>query len=289
MIKTSLLLLVAFALVGGIASAQETTMTIRPVTDMLGEGIDYRLAELSPDGSAIATADWGEQGVLEMCLYLFSEDSVTCYPVTEQFKAFPDGLHWSPDSKFIAFTEGQSLISFRDPDIWLFDRVMGIFSNLTDDGVEGSVISMVDAERRVILEDALLFDVQPVWNPLSGELYFFRYVIDEFNPEGIELMLYRVVPGDGEPKAVYDLTSYVGLFSVGEASANGESWLDGRAAISADGTKLAFIARDRSGKPAGEITDGVWVFDLKSGDPPTLVAPISLFLRGVPTWLAETG
>jgi len=125
------------------APAQDTSpVTVdsaRPVTEIIGQNNAY-LATVSPDGKYIA---WGQQSgkrqdrVLQLCLFEFETAAKKCSDLSpDVFDGYPYQFQWSPDSRYIAFSENPIEIA-SESDIWLFDRKAGTFTDLTDDGLVG--------------------------------------------------------------------------------------------------------------------------------------------------------
>ena len=205
---TALLLtlaLMSLLLTGFAAPAQDdspvTVDTARPVTEIVGEKSAY-LATVSPDGNFIV---WGKQSgrgrdrVLQACLFEFATAGKQCSDLSpDVFDGYPYQFQWSPDSRYIAFSENPVEMA-SESDIWLFDAQEGVFTNLTDDGLVGVWSYLVADGEKVRL------DYLPAWNPADGMIYFWRIV-----PLGnmrFTIGIYRIAPEGGDPELVRDLTA----------------------------------------------------------------------------------
>ena len=96
-----------------------------------------------------------------LCTYSFEADESRCYIVPETLASF-GSLVWSPDSRYVAFTE-ENIRGGDETDIWLYSMERHLLLNLTQDNVNGNLI-----------EPEALIDILPTWNPFDGSLMFFR-------------------------------------------------------------------------------------------------------------------
>jgi hypothetical protein len=216
-------------------------------------------AVLAPDSSAIA---WGDSQ--ELCLYRFAEEETKCYALPENFTAFGrySFLNWSPDSAYLAFNDS-FFDYYYEPDIWVFEVATETFTNRTDDGITDGVLSA--------LEEGAIFDYIPVWNPVNGDMYFFRST-EVAGIDRLSLELYLMPLSRTEPKLVRDLTRDFPIYSIYR-----------QPVISPDGTKMALIVI-----PARHDDPhlGVWVLNLQNGDLDQ-VATLDDLQQGLPDWLPE--
>jgi hypothetical protein len=240
-------------------SAQTTTLSwkvskVESIQHWVGESyFEDAFPVLSPDGSALVWSE-GDSGLR---IFTFADEQVTTYPWPDEF-----GEHysqystpsWSPDSQHFAFIEDPYYS--LDTDIWMLDRADGKFTNRTDDGIGSQVIK----PDRPFTRDYL-----PTWNPVNGDLYFFRTPSPIDKNSATELYLLPI--GRDEPKLVYDLTPDVAVFSIYRP-----------AVISPDGRRIAFMVRVQG---LSDPRNGVWVLDLKTGKPQQ-VASIEDLLKGLP-------
>jgi hypothetical protein len=264
------------------APAQEapavTVDTARPVTDIIGEKTAY-LATVSPDGKYIA---WGKQSgkrkdrVLQLCLFEFETAGKKCSDLSpDVFDGYPYQFQWSPDSRYIAFTENPVELA-SESDIWLFDSEGGSFTNLTDDGLVGMWSYLPDEGTNPQL------DYLPMWHPGDGMIYFWRVV-----PLGnlrYTIGIYRIAPAGGEAELVRDLTvdfaAQVPLFDYEEL------FLDGISAISPDGNTVAALMTTVT--EMGSTEQNLWTIDLAdtAAKPQKLATPDD-FRSGLPEWAQD--
>lgn len=289
---TSFLLVIALFAAGFTASAPTaaaadlpqqaaggvTVDSARPVTAVLDEKSAY-LATVAPDGNYIA---WGKQTgrgrnrVLQLCMFEFETAGKQCSDLSPKvFNGYPYQFQWSPDSRYIAFSENP-MSSGSESDIWLFDREAGTFTDLTDDGLVGNWSSMVsDGEKPQL-------DFLPMWHPADGQIYFWRVV-----PLGnmrFTIGVYRIAPAGGEAELVRDLTAdFAAQAPIFDYE---ELFLDGVSAISPDGSTLAVIMA--SFNDMGVTQTALWTIDLTddSVDPQQL-ADMSDFLAARPEWAQD--
>ncbi len=238
------------------------------LSEFLGMDIDARSARLSTDGLKIAWTDADGQAI---CIGNI-DAAARCYPWPAGMRS--SDLFWSPDSRLIA-THADALIERYEPDIWLLDVTGGVYTNLTDDGID-----------QLTNNDSLI-DITPVWNPVSGDLYFFRMTLGRNNMTNV---LHRIAAGPdgipgGLPQPVADLsTTFSQPFTV--YNFEGLFSLDGSAAISPDGTQLAILVRP---SPYNCEQSAIWLVDLASGMPRPLAAWPDIRLAGMPDWYDAKG
>jgi len=270
------------AVAPAVAAAQDdsgvTVDTARPVTEVVNEKNAY-LATVSPDGSHIA---WGKQSgrgrdrVLQLCLFEFESAAKGCSDLSvEVFDGYPYQFQWSPDSRYIAFSENPVQLG-SESDIWLFDTESQTFTDLTDDGLVGSWNALRSGGDQVKL------DLLPMWNNADGQLYFWRVV-----PLGnmrFTIGLYRIVPDGGDAELVRDLTAdfaaQAPLFDYEEL------FLDGMSAIAPNGNTLAVLMT--SFDEFGSAEQKLWTLDLTdAASKPQQMADADDFRSALPEWAQD--
>ena len=220
----------------------------------LNAEISAREALISPDAATIV---WDAGRSTGLCLYTLVDAEVVCAP-------YPDPLAdiyapvWSPDSRYIAFTENLPRY-LRESDIWIFTAADRVYTNRTDDGLTGTAF----ADDPATQQNALL-DLTPTWSP-NGDLYFFR---SKYREEDTANLLYRIpasdLLGNSEPEQVLDFTAYADtpfpVYSRSSGVPFSDDLLSGGAAVSPDRNQLAVLIR-----PADLAAPewGVWLFDLE--------------------------
>jgi Tol biopolymer transport system component len=240
------------------------------------EFVSYRNADeignprnmmVSPDAAKLA---WTDRDGL--CIFEIDTETQTCVGAEDVHLTAMSGFAWSPDSRYIAFHE-DLILRFDESDLWVFDVEHQMFTNLTDDGLAGSVLDAQDSTEFVPL------DYMPFWD--GSNLYFVR--ANGFNVEETATGIYRLSLADGvenvgEPELVADLTSALpiplSLYDLRRSS------LDGGLALSPDGRYVAFLSRP----PEGADTHEVWLLDLDSGNLERLATYGELTAYGLPEW-----
>jgi dipeptidyl aminopeptidase/acylaminoacyl peptidase len=254
MIKLFALLMFGLALTLTPAAAQPT-VTVEPLSDVINmDGADLRNAVISPDASMLA---WSDRD--NLCLYSLAEGSTDCTALPELYRG-QEPLAWSPDGAYLAFTEN-FFTQLREPDIWLFDVEAGMFINRTDDGQVNNLLRPPEGDRPRYI------DTLPTWNPVTGDLYFFRSEEMELFGDDIRTtQLMRIAAEDVpvwavEPEEVRNLTLQ---FDIPFSIYNPDTYtLNGALAFSPDGARLAMLVRPND---RNSPNWGLWLLDIERGD-----------------------
>lgn len=242
----------------------------------LSQGVES--AELSPDGQSIAwlVPALGRQAA-QLCVEpvgALETGQSQCVDIPD-YLGLPYRLAWSPDSRWIAFSEDPAAQAVES-DIWLFNVETGDWANRTDDGVGGAIDGLEPGTYTL--------DYLPMWHPISGELYFWRSTPIGLEQLGLELM--RLDPAlDAAPVRVRTLEQKLGtgLIPYGVQ----RFYLDGPSAISPDGARLAVVTA-----PSQEMnlspSNGLWLIDLADADAaPVQVATSLAWQAALPSWWAQ--
>lgn len=248
------------------------------MTEIIDEPSAY-LATVSPDGNFIA---WGKQSgrgkdrVLQICLFEFETAAKRCSDLSPAiFDGYPYQFQWSPDSRYIAFSENPIEMA-SESDIWLFDTEAESFTNLTDDDLVG-VWSYLIADGEMPALDYL-----PMWNVDDGQIYFWRIV--PLGNQRFTLGIFRLSADGGEAELVRDLTTmFAGQIPYYDYE---RIFLDGISAISPDGSAAAAIMTSIS--DVGTTEQKLWLIDLTDTKAePILLADIDDFRSGLPEWAQD--
>ncbi|HVO44277.1 MAG TPA: hypothetical protein VMT34_16735 [Aggregatilineales bacterium] len=199
-------------------------------------------AYLSPDGMHIFLASASTSGPYSLCVYSAAVEKESCGTLPTSPDLF--SIRWSPDSKWIAFTENFFLY-FREPDIWVMDAQSGKVTDLTDDQIIKLDISKIWSLPSI--------DVEPVWTPDSSQIVFIRYhgVPSASDPtkHDEQADLYRIAPTGGDPVQV-------GTFQYPTGAPPFPTYV---LTLSPDGKQIAYNVDAL--KPESAI-NGLWVADL---------------------------
>ncbi len=242
------------------------------------DDVNFRNAVLSPDGTRIAWADPSNDG--QVCLYEIANENTQCNPIPEIFGGAIRLLLWSPDSRYLAFSQ-DGLRLFQEPDIWVLDTDRQVFANRTDDNINrwrfGREPSSGDSRG------PLWFDYTFAWGP-DGNIYFVRFdAPDSSNFDEGTTGLYRVSPENGVPELIYDLTNDYERFAIYQQEQHD---LNGVMAVSPDATQIAFIVLERD---FDSFNSGVWVLSLSGDEAPRQVVRATEFIGGLPSDVSEDG
>ncbi|MBN1286748.1 MAG: hypothetical protein JXB47_15220 [Anaerolineae bacterium] len=249
--------LLVVLLTGAAAAAQDdggwVLADVQDLKETIGD-YDFEGAVLAPDGSAFA---WPDRGVEALCVYTFADALLTCSPWPEWAKI--PAIHylaWSPDGHYLAFTQ-EFFRYLNEPDIWVYEVTTGAFTNYTDDGVD-----------KIHFDESPSYwiDTLPVWDPNTGDLYFFstdnrRTIFD----------LYRLDLDDGVPELVFELTGLLEPFLV---------WQPPAISPGDDQMALLVMAPDLA-----DPRNGVWELDLEDGAFNQVAGLQPLADAGAPVWL----
>jgi hypothetical protein len=223
---------------------------------------------ISPDASTLI---WDDSRVDGLCLYTFSNGTIECTPYPENLRSIFN-MTWSPDSKYVAFTENFPYIR-NESDVWIFSVEERRFYDITNDDVWGADF------LRAAGEDATI-DLHPFWNPENGDLYFFRSIVG-VNSSINTVQRFdagKLLSGD-TPEIVIDLAKCIDSPATVYIYDDYDNFPS--AVISADGKQLAILIRPHEPEAAQW---GVWLSDLGSG---TLEQVITLGDMRNPAFHAE--
>lgn len=223
------------------------------ISDLIDE-VDPRTAMLAPDGTRIAWFDRRDDGGI--CVYELAAESTQCQTLPETFASAAPYVLWSPDSRYVAFTQ-DGLRYFHEPDIWVFDTENQVFSNRTDDGINRW--RLLRPPQAGDSPGPLWFDHTFTWGP-DGNIYFMRFNAPDAAEFGEGTSgLYRISPSDGEAELIRDLTNNFVRLSIYQQQ---EYNLNGAMAVSPDASQIAFIVMEND---FNSTANGVWLMPL-SGD-----------------------
>ncbi|MCC6615646.1 MAG: hypothetical protein IT320_19410 [Anaerolineae bacterium] len=241
----------------------------------LNEDINYRTAMLSPDGSMIGWFLPQDSGV--MCVYTLADEDTICSSVPEVFHGAPQYIMWSPDSRFITFTQ-DFVIRFQEADIWLYEVATRQFSNVTDDQINRwrpfQGVGPGDSPG------PMWIDIAYAWGP-DLNLYFAR--IELADPSTMDVYtagIYRLNPDSDETTLIRDITDEFERFAIFQTR---EVEFDGSLSVSPDAQQIAMIVLEPERDSA---KNGIWIMPLDgSAAPRQLVAQSAL----TPGLIAQSG
>jgi hypothetical protein len=235
---------------------------------------------LSPDGAAVAWFDRRENGAI--CLYRFARASTQCQPLPETFNSVAPVVLWSPDSRYVAFTQ-DGLRFFHEADIWLLDTQTLVYTNLTDDRINrlsllsSSTVSPGDSTG------PLWFDHSFTWGT-DGFIYFIRLDMpDTTQNDTYTIGLYRIAPEGGEAELIRDFTDDFERFSIYQLP---EYNLSGTLAISPDAGQIAFTVIEPQ---MNSLRNGVWVMPLSGSTAPRQLVTLADLTRATNPEFREAG
>lgn len=241
-----MVLVILVVLVCATATGQEipddTQIQLVDVVELhtLHEGIDPMTAVISPDAETIV---WTNADDKTLCLYTFADDAAECVPYPDAILALYD-IHWSPDSRTIAVVETETYAA----DLWLFNIENREFTNRSNEGPM--------EERTGIVEFAV-----PIWDSVSGDLYYFRY---QKANENCKQTLHHIPAtdlfDDTEPELIVDFSGRLRCLFPSVDSFPEFDTLNGKAEISPNGSYIAAIIR-----PGSLLAplNTVWLFNLE--------------------------
>jgi Tol biopolymer transport system component len=204
---------------------------------------------LSPDGTMYAVSIQATA----LCVYdTATQQEVSCASL-ELLNAGirVEDVVWSPDSTRLAFGE-QGFRYGSDGDLWIMDAASGELTNLTDDGFEGSLLSLGNDEEE---EPTYYLDVAPAWTPDSQFITFSRSPVingerqgndlAQVSAAGGEVEVLKTIP-DAEPGAVYFGTGW---------DPSGDTFYFSLTHLDSDNPE-----------------NGIWTYDVATGE----IAPLAL-------------
>lgn len=239
----------------GIPLASLTYTRAEPYETFIGDEVRPEHLIVSPDGQSIG---WIEsRGDGRVCVQALENGIPSCVALPENYRGPTLQFLWSPDGRYIAFTEDLPRY-LNESDVWLYDVQNGSIINRTDDGVDR--LRLGEPAEKTIWADGPL-----AWSP-DGTLYFIRLDV----PESSDLMdgnygLYRLQPDSGETALVRDLTN---IFEIVSIYAQPFGYFDGPMSVSPDGEQIAFIVFERTRE---SIKNGVWALALDGQSAPKQV------------------
>lgn len=239
------------------AAAQDAPFTLVTILEPL-DAVSAQTSVIAPDGSAVAFF----AGTVAVGIFDLNEGSAALITLPDTpFTPVPPA--WSPDSRYLAFTDGD--IGRADSDIYVLDRAAQTVVNVSDDGVTGDLRATNQA----------LVDTLPFWHPVDGGLYFFRS-----RPRVAPLTLFRVLPaaeGWSEPELLLNLGEALGGRAASALYPSPLQGLAGTAVFSPDGARLALIIGGRTAQA------GIWVVTLADGSAQQMAGSATVRL-GEPTY-----
>ncbi len=193
-------------LIPGVAVAQghapiQATPSASPVAEPAAawtvDGVDVVGVEgspvtMSPDGAMVA----GIGPEHQLCVWDLPALDVTCEEPSER-NINPGSIVWSPDGTAIAYTL-DAFLRGDESDLFMYELETGVSTNLTDDGVEGSLFSSDD-------DAPMLVDVMPTWTHDGQSLLFVR---SDFTTDDPDTDLMTISREGGEPVLLETVSDY---------------------------------------------------------------------------------
>lgn len=132
---------------------------------------DFRTIEnaaVSPNGAMLAwTGELNQRVTRELtdviCHHIFETNQSNCFLLPDERLTSVSPLNWSPDNRFITFTEDRILLN-DESDVWVYSVSPQTLINMTDDMVTGPDYDTLVAK----------VDLAPTWSPFDSSLYLFR-------------------------------------------------------------------------------------------------------------------
>jgi len=219
---------------------------------------------------------WKREG--ELCLYTFETAASGCNVAPDTYEGYPYAFFWSPDDKYVAFTE-DPVTQGNESDIWVFDTTNNEFKDLTDDGVQGSWVAAEAGSYEL--------DYLPMWNSQDGQIYFWRSIPDPEVPISLTLSIMKIAPEGGEPEEVRQVQGALGgnLIVFKE-----EAWfMDGVSALSPDGRQVAVLSINEDQSDTTEDdSNGLWLVDVAHPNVPLKqIATANDFNAANMTWIGS--
>jgi hypothetical protein len=250
------LLLLAAALLCGLpavtdpVAAQEGAST--DATPFVTERGNWRVYALSPDGTMVVAA---EPGAPELCTFAVpSGEEIACADLEgADIRLNPADIDWAPDSSGVVFAE-MVFVYLQDGDLWFLDAHSGELENLTDDGYSG-ILRFFDSED---IDETIYADISPAWSPDGSIIAFSRSTIgggSEDTPSALWLL--DVASGEARELALFDPT-YPG------ALIWGMDWSPDSGTVYATAGFAGYRSED----------NGVWAFDIETGEGEHLAGPM---------------
>ncbi|MCA9905643.1 MAG: hypothetical protein KC547_17430, partial [Anaerolineae bacterium] len=234
--------------------------------------INVRSAMLSPDGSMIGWHTPQSDGLI--CVYTFADGQTVCSTVPEIFRGAPQYIIWSPDSRYITFSQ-DFILRFEEADIWLYEVETRRFINATDDQIDRW--SPVGGTRDDNVEGPLWIDLAFTWGP-DLNLYFYRTELPD--PSTMDLYtvgIYRQNPATGETVLIRDITEDFERFSIYQ---NRELEFNGSIAVSPDAQQIAMIVLEHD---LDSPKSGIWVMPANGSEAPQQLVAASDLTAGLVT------
>jgi Tol biopolymer transport system component len=198
-----------------------------------------RILSLSPDGKWLAA-------IRDRSACIIAVDTLADKVCAEMTTGPLDSRSfvWSPDSQRLAFTE-DLLRYMYESDIWMLSVDNGQLTDLTPDGIFGSVLKLPQ-------DSATTLDSMPGWSPDSQTLIFSRS--DRANGS---TTLYRISVKGGSPEKILDIAGSGPI-----AVWYGPRWLG-------NGKIVYTINHPKQSEP----TNGIWLADSNGQNAKQLLAP----------------
>ncbi len=233
-----------------------------------------RILSVSPDGSMVV----GTPGMAPtaLCTYAVpSGEEIACANLEDGAGGQERGINlemtdisWSPDSSTIAFAENP-FTRFLDGDLWIMDALTGELTNVTDDGYEGELPVFGDID----FDGPVYADVIPRWSPDSSTLAYSRTMITgSDDPTPSELWVLDLESGESR--------------RVARVAEEGMGILYFNLAWAPDGVTV-YVSHYNYQNPIDQV-NGIWAFDIESGDGEQIVGITERFDGAAPAVMAAS-